>query len=546
MKPRTRLRITMYFIILAVQLHFESMRIFRFLLFWCLLGCCPNLSAEVIISGVLKNYGNSSIRLGTVANYELASKWDTIQLDAKDYAFQIQLDIKDIALVNIDLSPKTGSNKMGWQRLKIVASPGDSIHFEMNFESSDQQNGMPTCKFFGVNAKGHEEFYQYQYFPVAHHADEFTEGFKKEDGVEANYRRFLTSLGKFIDPYEKLLAQGEIDSMYYHFASEFTITGIVSTIVTSLYRRDLADIIEDKQAKLELAGKLLDLCPKIGKATLLADMNFTFLTHCELYKYLVSKGVSDFQVYPDTLIRYGGRTYKVTEPFSGIFHLDEDSLGEFYFAHYLMFFYETMLGLTEYYDEPFSYFKARFSGSIYTKALEEARRRNIEMNEASDNTTPIEVNSNRYYKKWDQFIIDDAGEMKDFSFENDVIDLKKKAYYIDIWASWCQPCLAEMKHNYKVDSLLDQHGIERIYISIDNFANFNQWLSTIDRFHLVGGHVLAGEALKEMLASEVIKDSRLPIPRYLFIKHGKVVVDEAARPSNLQALQEQIVFISKL
>ena len=44
---------------------------------------------------------------------------------------------------------------------------------------------------------------------------------------------------------------------------------------------------------------------------------------------------------------------------------------------------------------------------------------------------------------------------------------KGKPVFIDLWATWCEPCLEEFRYNEQLHSFLDKKQIEMIYVSFD-------------------------------------------------------------------------------
>jgi thiol-disulfide isomerase/thioredoxin len=131
-------------------------------------------------------------------------------------------------------------------------------------------------------------------------------------------------------------------------------------------------------------------------------------------------------------------------------------------------------------------------------------------------------------------------------FKNPQKDFSAGTYYIDVWATWCKPCIAKMKHNYRADSLLHANRIERIYISIDELNTRDGWLSTVHELQLGGYHILAGDHLKSSLYQRFGNGSNsMVIPRYLFMKVGKVVNAFAAHPDDLEGLEAQVRVINE-
>ena len=139
-------------------------------------------------------------------------------------------------------------------------------------------------------------------------------------------------------------------------------------------------------------------------------------------------------------------------------------------------------------------------------------------------------------------LIDSAAEFKTFS---DLMKqyFPKKKVYVDLWATWCAPCITEFAFNPSLDSFLLKNSIERLYISLDNPGNRKQWLKDIEKYQLGGRHVLASKELITDIAKDAAIDNKngFPIPRYLIISEsGKIAVKDALRPSDGKMLTDQL------
>lgn len=107
--------------------------------------------------------------------------------------------------------------------------------------------------------------------------------------------------------------------------------------------------------------------------------------------------------------------------------------------------------------------------------------------------------------------------------------LKGKVVYIDFWASWCQPCIAEFPASQKLQQRLKNEQIAFIYLSVDD--DKADWL-TAQKIHGIAGHdsFLLLDAQKSKLAQWIELG---PIPRYIIIdKKGTIARMQAPRPSD--------------
>lgn len=115
--------------------------------------------------------------------------------------------------------------------------------------------------------------------------------------------------------------------------------------------------------------------------------------------------------------------------------------------------------------------------------------------------------------------------------------LKGKYVYIDVWATWCGPCRAEIPSLKKVEAAYHGKNIEFVSISVDVDKDHEKWKNFVKEKQLGGIQLFAD---KNWL-SDFIKSFNInSIPRFIIIDpKGNVVDADAARPSDPK-LQAQL------
>ncbi len=123
-----------------------------------------------------------------------------------------------------------------------------------------------------------------------------------------------------------------------------------------------------------------------------------------------------------------------------------------------------------------------------------------------------------------------------FDYENykggktKLTDLKGKYVYLDIWATWCGPCRAEIPHLQRVEDKYHGKNIEFVSISIDDIKDHEKWQKFVKDKNLGGVQLFAD---KNWASDFITAYGINSIPRFILIDpNGNVVDANAARPSD--------------
>lgn len=109
-------------------------------------------------------------------------------------------------------------------------------------------------------------------------------------------------------------------------------------------------------------------------------------------------------------------------------------------------------------------------------------------------------------------------------------DLAGERVYIDVWATWCGPCIREIPALKELEKELHDSGVKFVSISIDAEKDHEKWLNFIEEKELGGLQLMADGAWK----SDVVQGYNINgIPRFLLIdEEGKIISADAPRPSD--------------
>jgi thiol-disulfide isomerase/thioredoxin len=125
----------------------------------------------------------------------------------------------------------------------------------------------------------------------------------------------------------------------------------------------------------------------------------------------------------------------------------------------------------------------------------------------------------------------DTGSAKDL-LSNLRSYFKDKAIYIDFWATWCAPCIAEFPYSIKLKEATREHPIEFVYLCTSNSSSLEKWKSSIAEYKLSGTHIFVEQSIENELMDNFSLSS---FPSYLFIDKNGNNKQGYLRPSILDA-----------
>ncbi|PKA84258.1 thiol-disulfide isomerase/thioredoxin [Ulvibacter sp. MAR_2010_11] len=109
-------------------------------------------------------------------------------------------------------------------------------------------------------------------------------------------------------------------------------------------------------------------------------------------------------------------------------------------------------------------------------------------------------------------------------------NLSGKYVYIDVWATWCGPCIREIPALKEVEAAYHGKNIAFVSISIDVPNDYDKWKAMVVEKELGGIQLMADNNWKSKFVEEY---GILGIPRFILIDpQGKIVDADAPRPSD--------------
>ncbi len=115
-------------------------------------------------------------------------------------------------------------------------------------------------------------------------------------------------------------------------------------------------------------------------------------------------------------------------------------------------------------------------------------------------------------------------------------DFKGKYVYIDVWATWCGPCMYEIPFMNKLEEKFKNSNIQFISISIDTKEDEPKWRKMIaDKNMDHGTQLLADANFDSSFVKEYFIDG---IPRFILLDpQGNIINQNAPRPSDEKTVE---------
>jgi len=141
---------------------------------------------------------------------------------------------------------------------------------------------------------------------------------------------------------------------------------------------------------------------------------------------------------------------------------------------------------------------------------------------------------------------DVGSKVSNFEFRNkknelvSLNDLKGNLVYIDIWASWCKPCINEIKHSNKLQQKLNKYDDIK-FVNICIQTDSIKWRNIIKEKSFDGIQLFCqSEELADFKKNYLIES----LPRYIILdKTGRIIDFNAKKPSDI-SLEEDLLILN--
>ncbi|PID68403.1 MAG: hypothetical protein CR968_01675 [Flavobacteriia bacterium] len=113
-------------------------------------------------------------------------------------------------------------------------------------------------------------------------------------------------------------------------------------------------------------------------------------------------------------------------------------------------------------------------------------------------------------------------------------DFKGQFVYIDLWATWCKPCLAQIPALKELEEAYKGKNVVFVSISTDKEKDYNKWKNMVKTKELIGVQLFMGKDNQFAIDYQVRN-----IPRFILLDtEGKIFDAHAPRPSEKESIHK--------
>ena len=423
--------------------------------------------------------------------------------------------------------------------MKLFVSPEDQVYFKAYYttDAGSKQTGITSIQFEGSNALGHEKYIQLSEFLFQQTFLLRSNFSSKHHSVQQLFQQFQTDLAAFVSPFDSLLIQGRIGKDFHRIITtdlkssfSYQVINLFGYFTNSRGQAFPGNDKYDDFRKVQKVNNDLFTEDRYDSLRLLAYGHFDPLNEDILYS-LTGAGFIEYY-YKDL---YNGLLKPTVSYDSSFLILKPD-------RRYFGFMKGRVL-------------QALWANALYwevaTEQDKEALKRRLDLfKRLFPNSSLLNHLQARYWESLGDVSFEGKADQNIQLLSNRIYssiqDLARKNFmnqyvFVDLWASWCVPCIQEFKFKNELKAFLDEMNIPLLYISIDENFSIEKLKAYIQSKKLYGVHYLATEPFKSDLQAQFYDGGDIVIPRYLLMdKYGKIVVSSLPRPSDMQNLKKMI------
>lgn len=418
-------------------------------------------------------------------------------------------------------------------RCDLLIFPGDSSN--IIFNPSDTAGILFI--FHGSNAKAYSIFSKLNLSP----AKKFAPVRELIKNYKVSGTNFFSELFHIVDstnrPFDSLASKGIIKKDFSLLMKKYFKMAFFDNVLSHLVlypSKQLQNISWSKRT--EIGNRILKNLPISDRSVRQLYNSDLYLEVC--YKFLECKRVGVQSAYElnktnDTLVK-NNKKEVIDRELTHLIYIKDYETRKNLWAIIIGGFFHVAPGYFK--ENVIDQYTRLFPFSGYEKLLRDALKKSRQSKDSTSFVLASPI-----------VLTDSLGVME--SIRSIITQLKDTSsnFLIDIWASWCLPCIEEFFYNKSLDTFLLKNGVKKIYISLDNSAAPKNWKAAIFKYKLGGYHILSGRKLQiEIQQLLLVKPGDpLPIPEYFIVNNKGEITKTHLRPSDEKEFMAEIISILK-
>lgn len=164
-------------------------------------------------------------------------------------------------------------------------------------------------------------------------------------------------------------------------------------------------------------------------------------------------------------------------------------------------------------------FKNNKNNEKYKKAKDWLIHTDLYVNDSTYIKKEITPNNNQVFKKVLEKLAFSDKKNNIYNLTQVIDNNSSKYYLIDFWATWCKPCIQNIKSIHNMDL---PKNVETIYVSMDKAKDREKWLSKSSELKLNNSYLI----IENQINKNIIKEIQLnQLPRYILVDKNFNILD---------------------
>ena len=385
--------------------------------------------------------------------------------------------------------------------LPVALQAGDSIHIKA-VRTSSSGNYQYKFHFTGSNSDAHR-IYVKKFFPPGWNFETLNDLSKTEKSYTGYFLKAKQYIDTFTNDFDSLFQQNLVSKEIYDLYRADTRAILFEHAIKRLAKVKPADsgvksFIEWNNTKhlMLFYGNAGD--PILNKTEFGSRLNQLYL------RYIIEMD----STVTDTALKQSYYSY---------FNYYDTAYREWAWGNLLYSLRKKYPAETDEETRDVALFKKYYPNSIYVRKLESFKDSMLAERKTQVRSVPVidSVNKNSLAE----------------IFQN----ISGRFFFIDVWATWCQPCIQEFTYQTSLTKFLEKKKIQEVFLSIDQERDKYKWQNFIKANFLPGYHfLLTNNAQKELVKvlSRKSGEGSLFIPRFLlYDKEANQYYLDLPRPS---------------